>query len=73
MRSDSKTQTFNTTVGDLIVFMTDVALEMSNDDKEAYFLTALALDDLLNQAKSGNTRSERRLIAFRNKPKVTLH
>lgn len=60
MRSDIKTQTFDTTFGDLIVFMTDVALEMSNDDREAYFLAALTLQDMLNQANADRRRNERR-------------
>ena len=42
---------FDTTIGELVVALSDVAFEVCADKEEAYFLVALALKSLLARAQ----------------------
>ena len=51
MTSDNKMQMLQTTLGDLVVTVTDIALELSKDTKKAYLVAAIVLHDLLSQTR----------------------
>lgn len=55
MRANRKDRRIDTTLGDLIVTISDVAFENSRDTKEAYELTRLVLLEIL---KTASLRSE---------------
>ena len=52
MTSDNKIRMLQTTLGDLVVTITDIALELSKDTKKAYLVAAIVLHDLLSQKRS---------------------
>lgn len=39
--------TINTTIGDLIAALTDIAMESGSTEQEGYQITSLALEDIL--------------------------
>jgi len=47
----------NTTIGDLIEALTEVAIEAGNTEKEGYLLASLALTDLLKHRRAVRTKS----------------
>ena len=53
-----KVETLETTIGELIVALTEEATYMVRDEKEAYKVVAFALMHLLNGSGAISTRSE---------------
>ncbi len=54
---------FPTTIGELIVELSDAAFEVCEEKRDAYFLVALALTHLLGRAHRDKTPIATRLIA----------
>lgn len=55
MRAYAEEEKIHTTVGDLIVAVSDAAFEFCNDKRVAYFLAGLALKAMLKKAPERTT------------------
>ena len=51
----------NTTIGDLIEALTQVAIEAGNTEKEGYRLASLALTDLLKHRRASRRKDAKRI------------
>ena len=60
MRNDHR---IDTTLGDLIAAVSDVAFEHSEDEKEAYHLACLVLVEILKGASHGGEIFDRHFLA----------
>ena len=56
------TQKIQTTVGELVEALTQVAIEAGNTEQEGYRLASLALTDLLKRRKKARAKSERESV-----------
>jgi hypothetical protein len=50
MRANHEPEKVNTTLGDLVAALSDAALEVSGDERGAYLLASLALEEILKKA-----------------------
>ena len=55
MNINHEKERIDTTLGDLIATVTDAALELSEDKREAYLVAGVALGVILKKARLGNT------------------
>ena len=53
---------FDTTIGELVAALSDVAFEVCTDKVEAYFLVALALKSLLGKAQGSRISVSERIF-----------
>jgi len=50
---DESLSSIQTTVGDLIALLSDIAAKNADSEEEGYYLTSLALQDLLQRSQQG--------------------
>lgn len=50
MRDNHEAERVNTTLGDLVVAVSDAAFELYEDEKGSYLLASLALEEILKRA-----------------------
>ncbi len=62
MRINHEKERIDTTLGDLIVTVSDAALELSEDKREAYLVAGVALGVILKKARLGSTDKAHLLI-----------
>jgi hypothetical protein len=63
MPMNRKLHKVSTTIGELIVALSDAAFEVCKEKRNAYFLVALALDHLLGRAQRHKTTIAIQLVA----------
>lgn len=56
-QSSPAVQTINTTLGDLVAVITEVALEAGRTEEEGYRLASLALENILRRRRPTSSQS----------------
>ena len=69
MKMNRNVDKFPTTIGELIVALSDAAFEVCREKRDAYFLVALALKHFLGKAHRKKIPIAARLVAGRRKRK----
>ena len=59
MKANHDGERIQTTLGDLVAALSDAAFELYEDERGAYLLASLALEEILKRAPVGKTEAEK--------------